>query len=156
LERGVRPIGDWSNVDDFVEVITGPRCRRALPVPHGRGAGACAAAAYKVSLTKVDLPEPDTPVTQVSRPTGNATVTLRRLWPLAPWMVMALLGLGVPRGPRQRTEHVFDWRSLRRCWAFDRAKGDAAVGTSMRNARQIAARQRVGVGLDFVPACLAP
>jgi hypothetical protein len=27
-----------------------------------------------VSLTSVDLPEPETPVTQVKRPTGSATV----------------------------------------------------------------------------------
>src|SRR5438552_14352333 len=40
--------------------------------------------AYSVSFTSVDLPEPDTPVTHVSRPTGNATVTFFRLLPLAP------------------------------------------------------------------------
>jgi hypothetical protein len=36
-----------------------------------------------VSLTRVDLPEPDTPVTQVSRPTGNATLAPLRLCPRA-------------------------------------------------------------------------
>ena len=37
-----------------------------------------------MSFTSVDLPEPDTPVTQVKRPTGNDTVTFFRLLPLAP------------------------------------------------------------------------
>ena len=49
---------------------------------------ACAAAVYSVSLTSVDLPEPDTPVTQVSRPTGKSTLTFLRLLPLAPTMRM--------------------------------------------------------------------
>jgi hypothetical protein len=45
----------------------------------------CAAAAqYKVSFTRVDLPEPDTPVTHVNSPTGNSTLTSLRLLPLAP------------------------------------------------------------------------
>ena len=38
----------------------------------------------KVSLIKVDLPEPDTPVTQVKRPMGMVKSTLRRLLPRAP------------------------------------------------------------------------
>ena len=40
-----------------------------------------AACAYRVSLTKVDLPEPDTPVTQVNKPTGKAISTFFRLLP---------------------------------------------------------------------------
>ncbi|MNR52634.1 hypothetical protein D3C85_1725060 [compost metagenome] len=35
-------------------------------------------------LIRVDLPEPDTPVTQVSRPIGRSRSTLRRLLPRAP------------------------------------------------------------------------
>src|SRR5450830_1570931 len=42
------------------------------------------AARYKVSLTSVDLPEPDTPVTQVSKPTGRSKLTFFRLLPVAP------------------------------------------------------------------------
>ena len=38
-----------------------------------------AAAVYKVSFTKVDLPEPDTPVTQVKSPTGKAARKLQTL-----------------------------------------------------------------------------
>ncbi|MCY1556528.1 hypothetical protein D9M68_932850 [compost metagenome] len=37
-----------------------------------------------MSFTSVDLPEPETPVTQVSRPTGKATLTFFRLLPVAP------------------------------------------------------------------------
>ena len=42
--------------------------------------------AYRVSLIRVLLPEPETPVTQVNRPTGMSMVTSLRLLPLAPWM----------------------------------------------------------------------
>src|SRR5438094_6576473 len=38
-----------------------------------------ASALYKMSLTSVDLPEPDTPVTATRQPSGNATSTPRRL-----------------------------------------------------------------------------
>src|SRR5687768_15758630 len=39
----------------------------------------------RVSWTRVDLPLPETPVTQVKRPTGKATSILRRLFPRAPF-----------------------------------------------------------------------
>ena len=41
----------------------------------------------RMSLTSVDLPDPDTPVTAVSTPSGNATSMLRRLCSLAPTTV---------------------------------------------------------------------
>ena len=37
-----------------------------------------------MSLTNVDLPEPETPVTQVNSPTGKETLTSFRLLPVAP------------------------------------------------------------------------
>ena len=37
----------------------------------------------RVSLIRVDLPEPETPVTQVITPMGRSRLTLRRLLPLA-------------------------------------------------------------------------
>ncbi len=46
-----------------------------------------AARAYSVSLMSVDLPEPDTPVTQVMRPSGSFTVMFLRLLPRAPRMM---------------------------------------------------------------------
>ena len=44
----------------------------------------CAAAGYSVPLTSVDLPEPETPVTQMNRPIGKSTSTESRLFPRAP------------------------------------------------------------------------
>ncbi|MBC6968948.1 MAG: hypothetical protein DYH07_08285 [Armatimonadetes bacterium ATM1] len=38
----------------------------------------------RVSWTRVDLPEPETPVTQVKRPRGMATSIFLRLLPEAP------------------------------------------------------------------------
>ena len=43
-----------------------------------------ASAWYRMSLTSVDLPEPDTPVTATRQPSGNATSTPRRLCSRAP------------------------------------------------------------------------
>jgi hypothetical protein len=43
-----------------------------------------AIAAASVSLISVDLPDPDTPVTQVSSPTGMRKSTFCRLLPRAP------------------------------------------------------------------------
>ena len=39
-------------------------------------------------LTKVDLPEPDTPVTTISLPSGNSTLRFFRLFSSAPVMVI--------------------------------------------------------------------
>ena len=72
----MRPIGRLVDVDHLVEgsspsiVVV----RRRLGVAAVERA--CATAAYSVSLTSVLLPEPDTPVTQVNRPTGISAVTL--------------------------------------------------------------------------------
>jgi hypothetical protein len=46
--------------------------------------------AAMVSNTSEDLPEPDTPVTTVSRPAGTVTSTLRRLCSRAPVTVIML------------------------------------------------------------------
>ena len=43
-----------------------------------------AAALYRVSMVKVDLPPPDTPVMQVNTPTGIEPVMVFRLLPRAP------------------------------------------------------------------------
>ncbi len=39
---------------------------------------------YRMSLTRVDLPDPDTPVTAIRQPSGNATSTFFRLCSVAP------------------------------------------------------------------------
>ena len=44
-----------------------------------------------MSLTRVDLPDPDTPVTAMNMPSGNATSTPRRLCSLAPLTTTSLV-----------------------------------------------------------------
>src|SRR6266480_7778793 len=56
-----------------------------------------ASALYKMSLTRVDLPEPDTPVTAMKQPSGNATSTPRRLCSLAPLTTISLPLAGLRR-----------------------------------------------------------
>ena len=71
FERGVRPIGDWS-----MSITLSMCCSPSSAVVRPGGALApCrrwASARSSVSITSVDLPEPDTPVTQVNTPSGNA------------------------------------------------------------------------------------
>ena len=50
-----------------------------------------------MSLTRVDFPEPDTPVTAIRQPSGNATSTDRRLCSLAPLTTTSLPRLGLRR-----------------------------------------------------------
>ena len=50
----------------------------------------------------VDLPEPDTPVTQTNRPTGRCSVTFCRLLPVAPVIVSSRPGLGAVALGRNR------------------------------------------------------
>ena len=49
-----------------------------------------ASASYKISLTSVLLPDPDTPVTTVSTPSGNATSIFFKLFAFAPRTVSQL------------------------------------------------------------------
>ena len=51
-----------------------------------------------MSLTSVDLPDPLTPVTAVSTPSGNDTVTSCRLFSRAPWTTISRFG-------RERSPH---------------------------------------------------
>ena len=48
-----------------------------------------------VSLTKVDFPEPETPVTTIKQPTGNLAVIFLRLLPLQPFRVKNFPFLGL-------------------------------------------------------------
>src|SRR3989344_8102181 len=85
FERGVRPIGDWS--------IRMARPRYSVPVNvlqlkisaerYLRSKRACKFL-YKISYTKDDLPEPDTPVTVMSRPSGISTSMFLMLNTLPP------------------------------------------------------------------------
>ena len=72
------------DLDDLVELrrARAPRCARP-----GRWRARCrrlATALNRTSLTSVDLPEPDTPVTHVSTPSGTLTSSDLRLCCLAP------------------------------------------------------------------------
>ena len=58
--------------------------RVCLPGTVRAPCSSLASALYRMSLTSVDLPEPDTPVTAMKQPSGNATSTSRRLCSLAP------------------------------------------------------------------------
>ena len=76
-----------------------PRC-----VP-GRWRARCrrwAAALCRTSLTSVDLPEPETPVTQVNVPSGIETSMSRRLCSLAPRISMLAGRLAAALGHRDR------------------------------------------------------
>ena len=68
-----------------------------------------AAALYSVSMTSVDLPPPETPVTQVKSPSGIVAVTFFRLLPRAPTIVSSrpgsrarrLAGIATVRSPER-------------------------------------------------------
>ena len=82
FERGVLPIGRWS--------ISITLSRNSRPLIVSQGAGVCLApfkrieaVLNKVSIVSVDLPPPDTPVTQISLPSGKSAVTDCRLFPVA-------------------------------------------------------------------------
>ncbi len=70
-----------------------------------------ATALYKVSLTSVDLPEPDTPVTQVISPTGIDASTFLRLLPVAPTIVICRSGSAATR-----SSGTSIWRLPDRYW----------------------------------------
>src|SRR5262245_37369597 len=73
LDRGVRPIGDWSTPTTLSTwsspetLVCRPGTRRAPLIWLAR-------TEYRMSLTSVDFPEPDTPVTATNCPSGNGTV----------------------------------------------------------------------------------
>ena len=57
-----------------------------------------ASARYRMSLTRVDLPDPETPVTTVITPSGKVTSRFLRLFSFAPRMVSAV-AIGVRGAP---------------------------------------------------------
>ena len=69
----MRPIGDWS-MSITLSICSSPAMASCAPGSLVRSVDlACASARYRMSLTSVDLPLPETPVTTVSRPSGNST-----------------------------------------------------------------------------------
>ena len=74
LLRGVRPIGDWS-MSMILSSWSRPSIRSCgagtWPLPISRRL----AALYSVSMIRVDLPPPDTPVMTQNVPSGTSAVT---------------------------------------------------------------------------------
>src|SRR5205814_6024852 len=71
LERGVLPIGDWS-ISITLSMFSMPSTLLCAP---GRSLDlliTCSSLRESISCTNVDLPEPDTPVTQMNSPNGNS------------------------------------------------------------------------------------
>ena len=89
----MRPIGSW-----LISMIrsrrSAPRKVRNLAPGQGLRSSAAATAGSRVSLTSEDLPDPDTPVTQVISPSGNLTSRSLRLLALAPSMISVRSGCG--------------------------------------------------------------
>src|SRR5437667_10447372 len=84
MERGVRPMGDWStSYTDWID--SWPVRREAEPVVRGpwslsREFRAAMRAGSRHSRIRVLLPEPLTPVTKTKRPRGKRTVRPLRLF----------------------------------------------------------------------------
>ena len=82
LERGVRPIGDWSMLM-ILSRCSMPSIFSCSPGDVCANINFAASALYKISLIKVDLPEPDTPVMQIIFPKGIETLMPFKLFAVA-------------------------------------------------------------------------
>ena len=109
FERGVRPIGVWSTSTMSFSSST-PSMASWEPTRFSQAPFARLTAAYITSCTSVDLPEPLTPVTQVSMFSGISTSMPFRLCSAAPrtrraWLFGSRLrraaGIGIARSPRR-------------------------------------------------------
>ena len=104
LLRGVRPIGDWL-MSMTLSMLPAPSMRSWAPGRTGRRPTRPASAFSRTSFTSVLFPDPDTPVTQVSAPSGNPASMPRRLCSRAPRTVIQPLpgrregGTGMARRP---------------------------------------------------------
>ena len=72
------------DVDDLVELLDAVDRRCAGPAASSTGRSSASATGSRMSLTSVDLPEPDTPVTDTKQPSGNSTSMFLRLCSRAP------------------------------------------------------------------------
>ena len=83
FERGVRPIGFWS-ISITLSNTSIPSTPACAPGLTRARLSRFASALKTISFTSVDLPEPETPVTQMNLPTGNSTSMSLRLCCAAP------------------------------------------------------------------------
>src|SRR5512143_1432166 len=84
-------MGDWSTVIILSSRFT-PRRTSCLPDLSFEPLRMFDSTGNSVSVTSVDFPEPDTPVTHVRTPTGNPAYTLLRLFSDAPTSSTVPLG----------------------------------------------------------------
>src|SRR3569833_593448 len=96
LERGVRPIGRWA-ISLTRSILSRPSTRSHGAASNAEPLSYEVACPNRVSIIRVDLPDPETPVTHVNKPTGTSAVTFRRLLPVAPTMRITLPGSGLVR-----------------------------------------------------------
>ena len=85
----MRPIGLWS-ISMTLSTAPAPSTESWAPGSSRAPKTAVASARYRMSVTSVLLPEPETPVTAVNVPSGKRTSTSRRLWARAPTTSSAL------------------------------------------------------------------
>src|SRR5512139_3579014 len=83
FDRGVRPMGDWSMLITL-STNSRPDTDACAPGRSREPKILWARARWSVSRTSVDLPEPETPVTQVMSPNGIATSMDLRLFAAHP------------------------------------------------------------------------
>ena len=90
MDRGVRPIGDWSTRTSLSSPSS-PVTRVCRPGTWRAPFSLLASTVARMSLISVDLPEPETPVTATRQPSGMSTSMPRRLCSRAPTTVSCRL-----------------------------------------------------------------
>ena len=103
----MRPMGLWS-ISMTLSMASSPSTRSCAPGSSRAPNRARARARYRMSVTSVLLPEPETPVTAVNVPSGKRTSRSCRLWARAPTTssarplpVRRRAGMGTLRSPRR-------------------------------------------------------
>ena len=97
MERGVRPMGDWS-ILMTLSSLSIPYISRCFPGTSYARFRSLASLLYRISFMSELLPEPETPVTQVNTPVGMSTSTDFRLLAAAPRIFSQPDGFLLSRG----------------------------------------------------------
>ena len=98
LDRGVRPIGLWS-ISIILSMLSTPFIFLQWTKPSLLSNNVFTIDVYKTSLISEDLPEPETPVIHVNRPTGILIFISSKLLALASIMdIHCLLGFNLFSG----------------------------------------------------------
>ena len=83
LDLGVFPIGSWE-ILITLSIYSNPLICFTLPASYLPLFKVLYAFLYNTSVTKEDLPDPDTPVTKTNAPKGILTLTFFKLFASAP------------------------------------------------------------------------